>query len=763
MIKSHYVSSKLLLSSLVAGMFVSGSAMASAPFDLNLAQPEQIIKMLQRSGKLNENATVAEGKAAYEQYIAAKKAQVIRDEVGQLDAYQTNSVKAFNKAPKKASNYVEQSAAAANKNAAVTSVQLEPWAGAKRVDHVLAILVEFPDYPHNAITPGETSNYFDDYTNDHYQQLLFSGTGYEGSDGVNTLSMKQYYEQQSGNSYSVEGSAVGWVKAKYPAAYYGNNVDGSARDLVREALDEMAKDPNFDLSYFDQEDRYDLDGDGNYREPDGLIDHLMIFHSGSGEESGGGALGEDAIWSHRWNLGGVYAIPGTDSGMGNWGGQYAAYDYTIQPIDAALGVTAHEYAHDLGLPDEYDTQYSGLGDTVSAWSIMSAGSWTGAIPGYEPTGFSTWCKEFLQAAMPGANWLHGETVHIDSLDTNGQTYVFDQANDKGTNLDYLRIDLPNKITVVNEPFEGAMSYFSGSGNDLSNFMAVEVDLTDAKTAALDFKTWYQIEQDWDYAYVVVNGQTVEGNVTTTTNPNGSNYGHGITGHSDGWVDANFDLTRYVGGKVTVQIAYITDGYVSEAGMYLDQVNVTVDGTTVVADNAEGESAFALSGFAATDGKKESEHYYLLEWRNHAGVDEGLQHVGRVISYEPGLLIWYRDTSIEDNAVGNHPGDSWIGVIDADVMPMYWSDGELASNRFQLRDATFSLTPTQSPMSFTAWTGNTVTDLYPLNYSQMADWNYYMNPWSPQSGRILQHYGMYITVEEQSADRSVGKIRVRKMW
>ncbi|MCJ8271667.1 MAG: immune inhibitor A, partial [Psychrosphaera sp.] len=190
---------------------------------------------------------------------------------------------------------------------------------------------------------------------------------------------------------------------------------------------------------------------------------------------------------------------------------------------------------------------------------------------------------------------------------------------------------------------------------------------------------------------------------------------------------------------------------------------SVDGAVVLTDGAEGSSSFTLNGFDANHGYKESEHYYLLEWRNHAGVDKGLQHVSRVISYEPGLLIWYRDTSMENNAVGDHPGESWIGVIDADVQPMYWTSGALASNRYQLRDATFSLTPTQSPMTYTSWTGNSVTDLYPLNYSQMADWNYYQNPWSPQSGRILQHYGMYITVEGQSADRSQGKIRVRKMW
>ena len=31
-----------------------------------------------------------------------------------------------------------------------------------------------------------------------------------------------------------------------------------------------------------------------------LIDHLMVIHAGVGQEAGGGKLGDDAIWSHRW-------------------------------------------------------------------------------------------------------------------------------------------------------------------------------------------------------------------------------------------------------------------------------------------------------------------------------------------------------------------------------------------------------------------------------------------------------------------------------
>lgn len=67
----------------------------------------------------------------------------------------------------------------------------------------------------------------------------------------------------------------------------------------------------------------------------------MIFHASVGEEAGGGVLGADAIWSHRFNLGRYHVLEGTKSNVpGRFNGQFAAFDYTIQPIDAAAGVCA---------------------------------------------------------------------------------------------------------------------------------------------------------------------------------------------------------------------------------------------------------------------------------------------------------------------------------------------------------------------------------------------------------------------------------------
>src|SRR5690606_30175574 len=98
--------------------------------------------------------------------------------------------------------------------------------------------------------------------------------------------------------------------------------------------------------------------------------------------------GGDAIWSHKSQL---YTQEGVE--LKPWkipGTNLSASTYMIMPEDGAAGVFAHEYGHGLGLPDEYDSNYTALGSTTGSWSIMSSGSWAGVTPGTEPTGFSAY-------------------------------------------------------------------------------------------------------------------------------------------------------------------------------------------------------------------------------------------------------------------------------------------------------------------------------------------------------------------------------------
>ncbi|WP_244380876.1 immune inhibitor A domain-containing protein [Saccharococcus caldoxylosilyticus] len=742
------------------------------PVDLAIANEEKLIEMLKKDGKISANATPAEAEEAVRTYLKEKASDTVKEK-GELykqeakrekmlqENYQKNRV--LNGKGKKLGQ---------SKNTTVPSVQEEAWNGGKRVDRVLVLLIEYPDFPHNSIQPGETDMYYKDYSKEHYYDMIFGDKDgyYEGPNGEKFISVKKYYEQQSGGSYAIEGAVAGWYKAKYPAKYYGGNVpdpdgsDANARALVKEALAAAAKDPCIDLRQFDQEDRYDLDGDGNYREPDGLIDHLMIVHSSVGEEAGGGQLGGDAIWSHRWNLGGVFRIPDTSADVPYWSGQLAAYDYTIEPADGAAGVFAHEYGHDLGLPDEYDTQYSGLGEPIAYWSIMSSGSWAGKIPGTEPTGFSAWAKEFLQATMPGSNWLTGTMVDFNEITKDGVEVLLDQASTKGTNNDAVRINLPDKETVVTTPASGTYAYFSGRGNNLDQSMSATLDLTKAKQAKLTFKTWYQIEKDWDYASIEVkeNGSnqwvTIPGTITTTDNPNGQNPGNGITGSSNGWVDAQFDLSAYAGKTIELRFHYVTDVYVAEAGWYVDDVQVMADDVAVLKDDVETEPLFTLDGFAKSNGKWYSKHYYLLEWRNHQGVDEGLAHILRgdqLLSYDPGLVVWYVDELYDNNWTGIHPGDGFLGVVDADQKTLKWSGNMPASTRYQVHDAAFSL---QKGEKFRLELSDSkLLDNHTSPLPLFDDSNSYENKGAVDAGRNVPNYGLKIRVIGESDDRSAARI------
>jgi immune inhibitor A len=251
------------------------------------------------------------------------------------------------------------------------------YKGAVRKDKVLVILAEFSDFKHNNIEQEPGYMWSDDFSREHYQNMLFGDKPFQLFDGSKIETFKKYYEEQSGGSYTVDGTAREYGDDN-PAGGHDNLNPKGLHDFIQDALN-AAVASGVDLSQFNELDPYDIDGDRNKNEPDGLVDHLMVIHAGVGQEAGGGALGDDAIWSHRWTLGKVYPVANTTAKVNYWGGKMAAYDYTVEPEDGAVGVFAHEYGHDLGLPDEYDTQYTGQGEPIQFWSIMSGGSWAGKL------------------------------------------------------------------------------------------------------------------------------------------------------------------------------------------------------------------------------------------------------------------------------------------------------------------------------------------------------------------------------------------------
>lgn len=724
--------------------------------DATLADEQGIVKMLKNEGKISSEASAYETHEAYEAYmkeIAKQNDVTLSKEERKLQAKQSKSLlPAFN----------------SRRSDEVTKL------------NVLAIMVEYSDYKHGQIQPDETTLYYDDYSKEHYQNMLFGDDGYTGPNGENFISMKQYYEEQSGGTLIINGTVTDWYTAPETAAYYGASTDEAndarPRELVADALKELANDPSINLADFDQIDRYDLDGDGNYHEPDGMIDYLLVIHAGVGEEAGGGSLGSDAIWSHRWTLGGLYSIPGTEyqDDEGNTRNYYA-YDYIINPEDGSAGVFCHEFGHDLGLPDEYDTQYSSeTSEPISRWSLMSSGSWSGTIQGTEPTGISPYSRQILQQTY-GGNFQNQTVLNYDELTSKGTSIQLNSASQTG---EVIRINLPDLEIPITTPVSGEYVYWSGKGVDGTNLyhtLKTTVDLSSATNPAFQFKAWYDIEEGWDFAYVQVKEVDSEiwtiipGNITTSNHDPEAEIivPHGLTGTSDGWVDIYFDLSQYNGKEVEIQLVYATDNYTYGQGIYVDDLMVLDHEEVLFSNEAESIDNVVLDGFIHDKGVQYATNYYLIEWRTHTGVDEGLAHnsvLGTNFAYDEGMVVWYVNEYYTENWGASHPGGGFLSVIDADQRNIQWiwddQTTTYASNVYQMHDAAFnSKGGSKFVVDASDYYGRQAVDKYGSATPHFKDKTDYMNQELPTLGSKLQQLGITAQITASKGDSAI--IRISK--
>jgi immune inhibitor A len=603
--------------------------------------------------------------------------------------------------------------------------------GREKTDKIFTILVEFGDkISEFGGTPGPLHNQIAkpdremdnstawkaDYNQKHFEELYF-GTGKK------TESVKKYYEKQSSGRYSVEGEVTDWVKVPYNEARYGNNACGdnncpSVWNVVSDGLNAWVSQQKAagktdaeiqaDVKQFDQWDRYDFDGDGDFNESDGYIDHFQIVHAGEDESAGGGAQGEDAIWAHRW-----YAF-GTDAGAtgpannrlggaqigstGIWVG-----DYTVQPENGGLGVFAHEYGHDLGLPDHYDT--AGGENSTGFWTLMSSGSWLGTGKneiGDLPGDMTAWDKMQL-------GWLKFDTAK--AATESEHKLGFAEYNTRHKQA--LVVELPKKAvtTELVPPAQGVTQWWSGSGNNLKNTLTRSVDLTGKSSAKLTLDGWWDIEKGYDYLYTEVstdggaNWTAIDG--TANGNPisrDGSDK-PALDGSVEAYQKLVFPLDAYAGKKIDLRFRYATDGGLAMKGFAADAITVTADGSALFSDNAEtADAAWKATGFSRIGASftRDYAQYYIAENRQYVSYDKTLK-VGPYnfgfsatrpdwvehYPYQNGLLIWKWDTSQADNNTSQHPGVGLVLPVDSHPAPMKWSDGTLMRNRIQSYDSPFS--------------------------------------------------------------------------
>jgi immune inhibitor A len=133
-----------------------------------------------------------------------------------------------------------------------------------------------------------------------------------------------------------------------------------------------------------------------------------------------------------------------------------------------------------------------------------------------------------------------------------------------------------------------------------------------------------------------------------------------------------------------------------------------------------------------------------------------------MSYDAGLVVWYVDEFYSDNWTGAHPGEGFLGVVDADQTTNYWSDGAVGSSRYQLNDAAFSLNKTSKMfLDYTAINGLTLADSYTKRNPLFDDSADYSNPGMDDAGRNVPDFGLKFRVAGESADGSAAQVLIYK--
>jgi len=136
------------------------------------------------------------------------------------------------------------------------------------------------------------------------------------------------------------------------------------------------------------------------------------------------------------------------------------------------------------------------------------------------------------------------------------------------------------------------SYYGGKTNNRNAKLTMRLGLDVAAADTLRFWCWYDIEDDWDYAYVEVStdgGATyhsIPGNITTDYDPYGQNAGNGITGSSGAWIQGTFPLGATADSTTHLRFRYWTDGATLGDGFYVDDIYPveTFATSTLLADN-----------------------------------------------------------------------------------------------------------------------------------------------------------------------------------
>ena len=157
-------------------------------------------------------------------------------------------------------------------------------------------------------------------------------------------------------------------------------------------------------------------------------------------------------------------------------------------------------------------------------------------------------------------------------------------------VDYIQINCSGDYTLrfegstiarllPEDAYSGSYAVWSNKGDESDMTLTREFDFTGVSgPITFSFRTWYDLEEDYDYLYFEVSEDGEVWEIITTPSgtdedPSGNSYGWGYNGVTSGWIQEEIDLSEYAGKNIFVRFEYVTDAAVNGEGMLIDDVSV----------------------------------------------------------------------------------------------------------------------------------------------------------------------------------------------
>lgn len=231
----------------------------------------------------------------------------------------------------------------------------------------LVILVDFPNQKMSSEAANTTYNRI-------FNEIGFSEDNHVGS-------VHDFFYDQSYGQFDLTFDVVGPLTVSKKYGYYGTDSMSGHNDMnVSEMIAEACELADEYVNYQD----YDWDLDG-------VVDQVFIIYAGYGQATGGAS---NTIWPHEFYLANGPQLDNVTIS------QYACSNelYGSEGIEIkrmGIGTACHEFSHCLGLPDLYDTNYSGAFG-MNCWSLMNSGSYNGPNGiGEVPCGYTAFERWFV--------------------------------------------------------------------------------------------------------------------------------------------------------------------------------------------------------------------------------------------------------------------------------------------------------------------------------------------------------------------------------